>query len=98
MCFGIVTSDGFTIPPIWIDGNQDSSKYCEMLQNTVTPTLNCHYGAGNWVLQQGRAPCHTSTDTQKFLKDTLGLRGFWLKEFWPPNRPNLNLLNYHMCT
>ncbi len=67
-----------------------------MLKEMVIPALDCHYGKGNYVLQQDGALCHTSVATQKYLESTLGSKGFWPKSFWPPNSPNLNPSDYHV--
>ncbi len=98
MSFGLVTSDDFTIRPLWIDGNLDSTKYINLLEKKVIPSLDSKYGRGKYVFQQDGAPCHTSVATQKYLESILGSKGFWLKHFWPPNSPNLNPLDYHVWT
>jgi hypothetical protein len=98
MSFGLAGMNGFVHKPIWIDGTLNSSRYIEMLDKEVIQALNEHYGVGNWVLQQDGAPCHTSKATQKYLKETLGSKGFWPKSMWPPNSPNLNPLDYHIWT
>ena len=47
-----------------------------------------------FLFQQDGAPPHTSAATQTFLKEQLGKRGFWRKDRWPPNSPDLNPLDY----
>ncbi len=55
--------------PIWIDGGAlDSKHYIKILDKTVIPALDEHYGTGNYTFQQDGAPCHTSKATQKFLR------------------------------
>lgn len=93
MSFGLVGTDGFVFKPIWIEGNLDSKRYIQMLDEQVLPVLDNHYG----VTQDG-APCHTSKATQSFLQQRLGSKGFWSKAMWPPNSPNLNPLDYHVWT
>ncbi len=96
MSFGLVGTDGFGFKPIWIDGKLNSMKYIKMLNKEIILALNQHYGPGKWVLQQDGAPCHMSKATQRYLEKTLGSSGFWSKKTWPPNSPNLNLLDYHV--
>lgn len=98
MMFGLVGTDGFTIPPVWFKKSMDGNDYRHMLEETVIPALNAHYGRNKWVLQQDGAPSHTSIATQAFLTEKLGSRGFWPKQFWPPSSPNLNPLDYFVWT
>ncbi len=83
----IECSDGFKIPPIWIEGNLDSTQYCSIFKDKVLPVLENKYGPGNFLWQQDGAPSHTSKATQKFLEEKLGSKGFWSKELWPPSSP-----------
>jgi hypothetical protein len=98
MSFGLVGSDGFVFKPVWIEGNLNSAGYIQLLDKTILPALDSHYGPGNYLLQQDGAPCHTSKATQKFLSERLGSKGFWSKSMWPPYSPNLNPLDYHVWT
>ena len=40
------------------------------------------------IFQQDGAPAHTSKRSQKWLKDNMP--GYWAKDIWPPNSPDLN--------
>ncbi|KAI6648584.1 hypothetical protein LOD99_8064 [Oopsacas minuta] len=40
------------------------------------------------IFQQDGAPAHTSKRSQEWLKNNM--TGFWTKEIWPPNSPDLN--------
>ena len=40
------------------------------------------------IFQQDGAPAHTSKRSQEWLKNNMP--GFWTKEVWPPNSPDLN--------
>jgi len=44
--------------------------------------------------QQDGAPSHTSHLVQNWLSDNIDM--LWSKEFWPPNRQDLNLLDYYV--
>ena len=40
------------------------------------------------IFQQDGAPAHTSKRSQEWLKSNMP--GFWTKDIWPPNSPDLN--------
>jgi len=42
------------------------------------------------------APAHMSHLVQNWLSDNIDM--FWSKEFWPPNSPDLNLLDYYVLS
>ena len=46
------------------------------------------------VFQQDGASTHTSHLIQNWLSDNVDI--FWSKEFWSPNSPDLNLLDYYV--
>ena len=46
-----------------------------------------------YIFQQDGAPAHTSHLVQNWLSDNVD--AFWSKEFWPPNSPDLNSLDYY---
>lgn len=45
-----------------------------------------------FTFQQDNASCHTSNDAQKWCNDNFW--NFWDKQRWPPNSPDLNVLDY----
>ncbi|KYN38469.1 hypothetical protein ALC56_07146, partial [Trachymyrmex septentrionalis] len=47
-----------------------------------------------YVFQQDGASTYTSHLIQNWLSDNVDM--FWSKEFWPPNSPDLNSLNYYV--
>jgi len=51
-----------------------------------------------YVFQQDSVPMHTSHThihlVQNWLSNNMEM--FWSKEFWPPNSPNLNLMDYYV--
>ena len=94
MMLGVICSDGKALPPVWIKGNMDGPMYKNILSRKVFPVLDATYGKGGYVWTQDGASCHTSNVVQKYLKRRLGSKGFWSKEIWPPNSPNLNPLDF----
>ena len=71
MMLGVVCSDGYLLPPIWINGNLDSKMYKYILIHKIIPVLNSRYGEGNFVWTQDGAPSHTSDTVQKYLVSKL---------------------------
>ena len=94
MVFGLVSSDGNTMPPVFIPAGVkvNTETYVDMLCTKVKTWVDSHYPDGNYVFQQDGAPVHTSKKTQEWL--TLNLAAFWSKEMWPPQSPDLNPLDY----
>ncbi len=93
---GVVGSDGKVFPPYWMKGTMDAKQYKQLLSHKVFPALNSTYGVEKWIWTQDGAPAHTSNVTQAYILSKLGSKGFWSKELWPPNSPNLNPLDYFM--
>jgi len=67
----------------------------------VKISINCGCKRANNVSNcRGRssagraAPAHTSYLVQNWISDTHNIDMFWSKEFWPPNSPDLNPLDY----
>ncbi len=94
MMLGYVGSDGTAFPPIWIKGTMDGVMYKKLLVHKILPLLGSTYGKGNYVWTQDGASCHTSKVVQEYLFNRLGSGGFWSKDLWPPNSPNLNPLDF----
>ncbi len=94
MMLGYVGSDGTAFPPIWINSTMDGPMYKRILQFKILPILDSTYGKGNYVWTQDGVFCHTSRIVQEYLNNRLGSGGFWSKELWPPNSPNLNPLDF----
>ena len=64
-----------------VDGNIDSAKYQQILASQYIP----NYKRGQ-IFQQGKAPCHTSGSTMKFLRGKKVLQG------WPARSPDMNII------
>ncbi|GBN47798.1 Transposable element Tc3 transposase [Araneus ventricosus] len=52
---------------VFLNGQQNSPKYTETLENHVMPFVE-NIGGRNWYYQHDDAPIHTSNDTKNYLK------------------------------
>lgn len=68
--------------------------YLRVLQTVVKPWMDRVTDGKPYVFQQDGAPAHTSKIVQEWLSSNVSM--FWTKEFWPPNSPDLNLLDYYV--
>ena len=96
MMLGIITSDGKSMPPLWIDkgAKVDSKVYIELLKKVKT-WLDETYGDHTpYVFMQDGAPSHVSEDTQKWCKNNF--KRFWRADWWPPYSPDLNPLDFNI--
>lgn len=50
---------------------------------------------GNFGLQQDEALAHTATTTREWMNHNC--RNIIMKDYWSPNSPDLNPLDYHVC-
>ena len=48
-------------------------------------------GKSSYVFQQDGAPAHTAHKVQTWMKENMA---FWPKDFWPPQSPDLNPLDF----
>ena len=105
MMLGAVASTGEVSPPIWFKPREtmNAERYVKELKQKLVPWMfkvaadhPVAPGAGPapFVFQQDGAPPHTARITQAFLMEKLGKSGFWKKEMWPANSPDLNPLDY----
>ena len=98
MVFGVVLSEGHIMPPhIFEVGLKVNTKvYLDVLKSVVIPWCNQVAGGRPWVWQQGSAPAHKSKDTQAWLqKECYDFVPF---PQWPPPSPDLNPLDYFVCS
>ena len=52
MMLGVVCANGLKLPPVWVEGNLDSTQYQKILSDIVFPALEARLGAGCWVWTQ----------------------------------------------
>jgi len=93
---GVVSSEGDVMPPHFFEKGQTVTKevYLRVLTNVVKPWMVTVVSGRQYVFQQDGAPAHTSHLVQNWLSDNVDM--FWSKEFWPPNSPDLNPLDYYV--
>ena len=74
--------------------SDDPRQSSRVLMDVVKPWMKTVASERPYVFQQDGAPVHTSYLIQNWLSDNVDM--FWSKEFWPPNRPDLNPLDYYV--
>ena len=94
MVLGVVASDGQKMPPHFFPCGLrvGTEEYLKVMRRVVKPWIESTYPDGNYIWTQDGAPGHTSKKTQEWLKNNLA--GYWLKDMWPPNSPDINPLDY----
>lgn len=89
------------MPPHFFQKKETITKevYLRVLSTVVKPWMDT-VAAGRpyfpyvTIFQQDGAPAHTSHLVQNWLSDNVDM--FWSKDFWPPNSPDLNPLDYYV--
>jgi hypothetical protein len=83
MVWGAISQNAAVLT--FINGNVDSVKYCQILNDNLIPIAQRFYPNGQWFLQQDGARPHTSIYTQRWFNQ---------KEInviqWPPNSADLS--------
>ena len=74
--------------------NVTKEVYLRVLTNVVKPWMETVSAGKPYVFQQDGAPAHTSHLVQNWLSDNVDM--LWWKEFWPPNSPDLNPLDFYV--
>ena len=92
----VVSSEGDVMPPHFFNKGETITKevYLRVLTTVVKPWIDTVTSGRPYVFQQDGAPAHTSHLVQNWLSDNVDM--FWSKEFWPPNSPDLNPLDYYV--
>ncbi|XP_011707025.1 PREDICTED: uncharacterized protein LOC105462195 [Wasmannia auropunctata] len=93
---GVVSSEGDVMSPYFFNKGENVTKevYLRVLTNVVKPWIETVSSGKPYVFQQNGAPAHTSHLVQNWLSDNVEM--FWSKEFWPPNSPDLNPLDFYV--
>ena len=97
MMLGVVASNGENMPPVWFRGGYmlTGADYRDIMTTKVLPWIRKIVKDGDYVFQRDGAPAHTSKVVQDWMSSKMT---FWPKDFWPPQLPDLNPLDYSMWT
>jgi transposase len=86
MCWGAV-GKGYKSQLIFVDGNLNAEKYCQMLKdNRIFETIREAKPGDTVRFQQDGAPCHTAKQTKKFIEEQMPTVP------WPANSPDLSVI------
>ena len=91
-----VSNKGDVMPPHFFQRGETITKkvYLGVLQTVVKPWKDKVAAGTPYVFQQDGEPAHNSNLVQAWLASNVSM--FWSKEFWPPNSPDLNPLDYYV--
>ena len=94
MVLGVVSSLGHVMPPHFFEKGKSVNKdtYLKVLQEVVKPWIEEVASGRPYVFQQDSALAHTAHVVMNWLQDNLDM--VWTPDFWPPNSPDLNPLDY----
>lgn len=92
----VVSNEGDVMPPYFFKKGETITKevYLRILRTVIKPWMETTASGRPYIFQQDGAPAHTSHLVQNWLNDNVD--AFWSKEFWPPNSPDLNPLDYYV--
>ncbi|XP_011863807.1 PREDICTED: uncharacterized protein LOC105559817 [Vollenhovia emeryi] len=92
----VVSSEGDVMPPHFFQKGETITKevYLEVLRTVVKPWMETVACRRSYIFQQDGVPAHTSHLVQNWLSDNIDM--FWSKDFWPPDSPDLNPLDYYV--
>jgi len=82
-------------PIVFIDRNvKINAAYYQqqILRDAFHPWAKQHFEGNNFTLQQDWAPAHSAKSTINVCNELFS--GFWSKEIWPSNSPDLNPMDY----
>ena len=94
MVWAGICSTGKT-PLIFIERNvkiNAASYQQRVLRDVLEPWAAEHFGPEGFTLQQDWAPAHSARSTIAVCEKLFP--GFWGKDVWPPNSPDLNPMDY----
>jgi hypothetical protein len=69
------------------DGNLNSSKYVELIDQYLWPVMAKHFQNNDWIFQEDNCPAHVSKQTQDW-KAQKGIRCLP----WPSQSPDINII------
>ncbi|KAF2353956.1 hypothetical protein FHG87_015290 [Trinorchestia longiramus] len=97
MMLVVVASNGEKMPPVWFPRGYrlNPSAYKDVLVTKILPWVRKITRNANYVFQHNGAPAHTAQTDQEWLGSNMN---FWPKDFWPPQSPDLNPLDYSVWT
>ena len=52
-----------------VEGNMNSEKYINVLDECLWPVVTKHFPTNRWILQENNAPCHVSVRTTHWKRD-----------------------------
>ena len=84
--WGCITNKGVgkLVP---VEGNMNSEKYINVLDECLWPVVTKHFPTDRWTLQENNAPCHVSVRTTQCKRDN------YIPTLpWPPQNPDLNII------
>ena len=94
MVWGGICASGKT-PLVFIDRNvkiNAASYQKDVLTDVLYPWKMEHFGGKEFILQQDWAPAHSARTTISVCEQLFP--GFWGKDVWPSNSPDLNPMDY----
>lgn len=96
MVLGAVSSEGHVMPPHFFGPGEmvTADVYKRALEAKVKPWIESVTRGSPYVFQQDSAPAHTARSTQEWCLGNLQM--VWTKDFWPPNSPDLNPMDYYL--
>lgn len=94
MVWAGISATGKT-PLVFIERNvkiNAASYQQRVLRDVLEPWATEHFGPGGFTLQQDWAPAHSANSTIAVCEELFP--GFWGKDVWPPNSPDLNPMDF----
>ena len=86
MVWGCVSYFG-TGDLVFVDGNMNSQKYIQVLDNHLMPSVERLFGQNRWVLQEDNASIHKSRLTEEYKNNNhIPVLN------WPAQSPDLNII------
>ena len=96
MVLSVVSNQGDVMPPHFFKKGHrvNAEEYVKVLRDVVKPWIDRVAEGRPYVFQQDSAPAHKAKATQEWM--SANLHSHITPEFWPPNSPDLNPLDYYV--